>query len=269
MSSAAAAAATGAAGGAWAGPVGMAAGALVGAAGSYLSGQSAADYAERSYKHRYRWMVNDLQKAGLNPMLAVSQGPGSPPQPDFPNVGEGALKGIEAAQSARLMAAQLSLAQESADTTRAQGSKAMAEGEATEIANTIARASPLYQDALKAQNEFGAQGPSALASERFGAELTKVKNEGAKIAADTKTVDLVNKIQAAELTKAEAQARYADEIAELERRYRKAMTEAAEAGIPAAKAEAAFWEQAGPAGKLLQFLKALIGGGVAPVVIGR
>ena len=32
-----------------------------------------------SYKHRYQWMVDDLVKAGLNPILALGHGPGSAP----------------------------------------------------------------------------------------------------------------------------------------------------------------------------------------------
>lgn len=82
-------------------------GALIGAAGSYFSGKSAADFAERSYKHRYQWQVKDLQKAGLNPMLAVSQGAPNVPQPNFPNLGEGAARGAAAGVSASIASAQI------------------------------------------------------------------------------------------------------------------------------------------------------------------
>lgn len=87
-----------------AGPV---AGALVGAAGSIFSSKQSADFAERSYKHRYQWQVKDLQKAGLNPMLAVSQGAPNVAQPTFQNVGEGAIKGFSAAAAARVASAQV------------------------------------------------------------------------------------------------------------------------------------------------------------------
>lgn len=80
--------------------------AAIGAAGSLFSGKQSADFAEESYKHRYQWMVKDLQKAGLNPMLAVQQGAGNVPQAQFPNAGEGAVKGASAAMQARLLQAQ-------------------------------------------------------------------------------------------------------------------------------------------------------------------
>lgn len=33
---------------------------------------------EHMFKHRYQWTMEDMRRAGLNPMLAYMQGPGSP-----------------------------------------------------------------------------------------------------------------------------------------------------------------------------------------------
>lgn len=82
-------------------------GALIGAAGSLFSGKQSADFAERAYKHRYQWQVKDLQKAGLNPMLAVQQGAGNAAQAHFPNAGESAVRGASTAVAARLAQAQM------------------------------------------------------------------------------------------------------------------------------------------------------------------
>lgn len=41
--------------------------------------QAGQAYNERAYRHRYQWQVEDLVKAGLNPMLAYMQSPGSSP----------------------------------------------------------------------------------------------------------------------------------------------------------------------------------------------
>lgn len=52
------------------------------------------------YRHRYRMTMNDMREAGLNPILAYSQGPGSTPMGatwSAPNVGEGLGQGVAAA----------------------------------------------------------------------------------------------------------------------------------------------------------------------------
>lgn len=38
------------------------------------------DASRYNYKHRYQWMIDDLQAANLSPILAISQGAGSAPQ---------------------------------------------------------------------------------------------------------------------------------------------------------------------------------------------
>lgn len=82
-------------------------GAGIGAAGSIFAGSQSANAARENYKHRYQWQVKDLQKAGLNPMLAVTNGAPNVPQPHFPDVGEAAVKGASSAIQARLAKAQI------------------------------------------------------------------------------------------------------------------------------------------------------------------
>lgn len=58
---------------------------IIGAVGSFIGGEranaaSAASvekqlaFQEKAYRNRYQWQVEDMRKAGINPMLSVSQG---------------------------------------------------------------------------------------------------------------------------------------------------------------------------------------------------
>lgn len=49
---------------------------LIGDAMSFGSQQRAQVNAKRNYKHRYRWAMDDMKKAGLNPILTAAQGIG-------------------------------------------------------------------------------------------------------------------------------------------------------------------------------------------------
>ena len=148
--------------------VGSAVGGILGAAGSFFSGKQSADYAEESYKHRYQWMVKDLRKAGLNPMLAVSQGPGSPPQPDFPDIGEGAARGSAAGSAVAIARLQAKLLDAQKEAATATANKTHAEGVAQGLNNTILEASPQYQSAKAVLGEKGeVRGASALATAAF------------------------------------------------------------------------------------------------------
>lgn len=253
--------AAGASGGSVLGPLGALAGGLLGAAGSWFSGKSSAEAARENYKHRYQWMVKDLMKAGLNPMLAVGSSPGSVPQPSFENIGEGATKGFMAGASAKLINAQIKQSEQTAAAQQAQAQKGFQEAEGQEMQNRITAASPQHIDALRVLDpDTGApKASSASAQERWDSELALVKEQGAKLKADRELVELNQKLARGELTLQELKIQFAPELAEIETAYRAAMAQAAKNNVPATQADAAFWESAGPLGKFAIFLKQVWG----------
>lgn len=163
--------------GAIAGPV---AGGIVGAAGSWFSGKSAADAAEENYKHRYQWQVKDLKKAGLNPMLAVSQGAPNVPQPQFPDIGEGALKGAAVGVQAQL--AKKQAANIEADTALKGSATALNVASAREsaIRAGIQEASLPWAANLAQSTALGADRATAVQLrqiEKLGAEIETIIND--------------------------------------------------------------------------------------------
>ena len=62
--------------------------------------QRAQRYQVHNYKHRYQWAVEDMQAAGINPMLAFATGAGQPQPSGGP--GAGGFKADDPANSARM-----------------------------------------------------------------------------------------------------------------------------------------------------------------------
>lgn len=67
---------------------GMMMGMMTEAIGSYIQNKEnrratrhARKHQERMYKHRYQWAVEDLEAAGLNPVIALGPGPSTPGTP--------------------------------------------------------------------------------------------------------------------------------------------------------------------------------------------
>lgn len=156
------------------GIVGSAVGAGIGAIGSAISGNQSARAAERNYKHRYQWQMRDMKKAGLNPMLAFSQGAPNVPQPNIPDMGEAAVRGgsagASAVQAARLTSAQVKNIE--ADT--------ILKGSATALNVTNARESSIRAGISEASLPYAGQMAevSALSQDRqfqiMGAQLEKL-----------------------------------------------------------------------------------------------
>lgn len=113
--------------------LGSAAGAVAGGISSIISGalsNSAARHAATvanqrnvyNYQHRYQWAMEDMQKAGLNPMLAATQGIGgsvngaSALSANY-NIGEGVTAGMSATAAGNSAKA----AQKQADTAQRVG----------------------------------------------------------------------------------------------------------------------------------------------------
>lgn len=90
--------------------------------------EQAQGFSASQFASRYQTTVADMQKAGLNPMLAYSQGGGSPPsgvQANVPvNSGAAAASGF---QAQRLNNAQVDLIEAQKDATSAQAAKTKAE----------------------------------------------------------------------------------------------------------------------------------------------
>lgn len=155
---------------------GSAAGAVAGGVSSIIGGMlsnSAARHAatvanERNiynYQHRYQWAMEDMQKAGLNPMLAATQGIGgsvngaSALSANY-NLGEGVTSGLSAGaagNSAKAANKQADTASRVADGTikkldsdvalnAASAKNLEAEAAGKDLANKLAR--DTYQDNL-------------------------------------------------------------------------------------------------------------------------
>jgi len=199
----------------------------IGAIGSFLTGKSSQSAAERAYKHRYQWQVKDLEKAGLNPMLAVSQGAPNVPQGNFPDMGQAASRGVEAfsaktaatlaqAQGKNLEASALANTAQ-AKLSEAGTAKALEEARLTGITADIAKEDVPY-----------AAGTSREKYYKLAGERLKIANEAEQISENIKITEQ-NYLHLAELQP-------------LLRTYQALMNRAKELEIPAAAAEAAFWE---------------------------
>lgn len=176
---------------------GSAAGAIAGGVSSIIGGalsNSAARHAATvanqrnifNYQHRYQWAMEDMQKAGLNPILAATQGIGgsingaSALSANY-NIGEGVTAGMSAgaaSNSAKAANKQADTASRVADGTikklesevslnAASAKNVAADAAGKEIANKLA--SDLYADnlALYRQNLANAQKQGDLYDEQI------------------------------------------------------------------------------------------------------
>lgn len=176
---------------------GSAAGAIAGGISSIISGALSNSAARHSatvanqrnvynYQHRYQWAMDDMQKAGLNPMLSATQGIGgsingaSALSANY-NIGEGVTAGMSAGaagNSAKAANKQADTAARVAEGTikklesevslnAASAKNVAADAAGKQIANKLA--SDLYADnlALYRQNLSNAQKQGALYDEQI------------------------------------------------------------------------------------------------------
>lgn len=236
--------------------IGALGGAAIGALGAQSASAKSAAFAKEAAQNRYTWMVADLKRAGLNPMLAYGNSPGNAAQPNFENVGEAAVRGAAGGSSARLTAEQTKVATETANAQRASANNTMAQTKAQEQQNLITEASPQYQSAKATVGEHGqVTGASAASVERWTADLDVTKKQAESLAANTKLSGLQSELAKGQVDLQAIQLKYADELQLIETAYRKAMKDAAVAGVPSAQADAAFWSDAGALGKLAIFMR--------------
>lgn len=95
-------------------------GAAVGGAGAYFAAKQAQRAQKEFYRNRHQWEVEDLRRAGLNPILSATQGPGSAPSVAQANISQGIQSGINSARQAKMINAELEAIESAADRDKSQ-----------------------------------------------------------------------------------------------------------------------------------------------------
>ncbi|AXH76601.1 MAG: DNA pilot protein [Microviridae sp.] len=219
-------------------------GAGIGAAGSLFSGKQSSDFAEKAYKHRYQWQVQDLKKAGLNPMISLGSPAPNVPQPNFPNLGEAAMKGASygssAAMQAKIGEAQLTNLAFDSDLKNNQA----------QVAANTARSIDMDNELKTYQLPYGAD------SARLNMEKLNADAINAGHIAQNSGLENILKSQDVEFSRLDREQKQA--LAQIEIKYRGYMAEQARLGINEKAADSKFWDQAGVSGVWVQRLKQLL-----------
>jgi hypothetical protein len=155
------------------GAVGSLAGGLIDRDTS-LKGQSRqAAHTERMYKHRYQWQMEDMAKAGLNPILAYRQ---SPPGPTgiggaSSNIASAAATGVSSAVALRRVKAEI-------DNIRADTAMKSANERLADEQRTVATSQHQLNDVIARGNVLSnmSREPDAWSAQ----ELMRIMREGGR-----------------------------------------------------------------------------------------
>jgi len=197
--------------------------------------QKQMDFQERMSNTQWQRGVKDMQAAGINPMLSVSQGPASAPQ--------GAMARMESVtggrMSERAINTVMSVAQVKSLTAQANSANASAR---LQNADAAIKEASVPWSAQNAENQ----------AKILNAQFEKVDQEVINLV--SQNVNLENDRQRARFE--------LDVMNPLKQAYQEYLNETAKANIPQAQADAAFWskiqEEGGITAKVLLFLKQLV-----------
>jgi len=167
--------------------------------------QSAQNFSAEQYANRYQTTVKDLQEAGLNPMLAYSQGPGTAPtgvqapvQNALGSAVEGYQKGKAVSSAAALQAEQAKQAESQTTLNSANAAKSVAEAEFVKTQTEKSKAeTPYVQQQEKTSQELAKAyiqqaGASAAQAAKAYEEIKNIAQNNANLKADLQRLQQAN-----------------------------------------------------------------------------
>jgi len=213
---------------AWGAVIGSVVGGALSAGGAMSAGQASAQAAKRAYKHRYQWTVGDLRKAGLNPMLAISQGAPVPNSPQMPNVGEaavsGAAKGSAAVTAAKIAKEQITNIAFDTNLKNEQAGAAQATAESARASARLNNAEAVLKEAKAPYSAKNAEVESLTLDRQF-----QLLGRDLEIKGWQSGMGLM-------------QLQQLPDVQKLEIEYKRLMNQALSLGMSEKEADAKFWE---------------------------